>query len=68
MQVHYTKLKPPVCNIFDSASRCEKIDGANAALLFIGLYMLAAGSASVKAALPSHGADQFDEKDPEEAR
>ncbi|KAF5472353.1 hypothetical protein F2P56_009076, partial [Juglans regia] len=68
VQAHYPKLKPPVCNIFDPASRCEKIDGANAALLFIGLYMLAAGSASVKAALPSHGADQFDEKDPKEAR
>ncbi|KAG7959930.1 hypothetical protein I3843_10G093800 [Carya illinoinensis] len=66
LQAHHPK--PPVCKIFDPASRREKIDGANAALLFVGLYMLAAGSASVKAALPSHGADQFDEKDPKEAR
>lgn len=30
--------------------------------------MIAAGTAGIKAALPSHGADQFDEKDPQEAR
>ncbi|XP_042987367.1 protein NRT1/ PTR FAMILY 8.3-like [Carya illinoinensis] len=48
------------CNIFDPASRYEKIDGANVALLFAGLYMLVAGCASVKAGR--------DEKDPKEAR
>ncbi|XP_042944669.1 protein NRT1/ PTR FAMILY 6.3-like [Carya illinoinensis] len=48
------------CNIFDPASLCEKIDGANAALLFVGLYMVAVGRASVKAGR--------DEKDPKEAR
>lgn len=37
-------------------------------MLFIALYILAAGAAGVKATLPSHGADQFDEKDPKETR
>jgi len=54
IQAHYPRLKPPPCIIFDKASRCEKIGGGNAAVLYV--------------ALPSHGADQFDEKDPKEAR
>lgn len=37
-------------------------------MLFIALYTLAAGAAGVKATLPSHGADQFEEKDPKEAQ
>ncbi|XP_050370551.1 protein NRT1/ PTR FAMILY 4.6-like [Argentina anserina] len=68
VQAHYPKLQPPVCNVFDPTSTCEKVSGGNAALLFIALYILAAGSAGVKAALPSHGADQFEEKDPKEAK
>ena len=36
-------------------------------LLFLAIYLLAVGGAGVKAALPSHGADQFDEKYPKEA-
>ncbi|KAF5475274.1 hypothetical protein F2P56_007097 [Juglans regia] len=68
IQARYPGLKPPTCNIFDPTSRCEKVDGGNAAILFVALYFLAAGAAGVKAALPSHGADQFDEKDPKEAR
>ncbi len=68
IQAHYPRLKPPPCIIFDKASRCEKIGGGNAAVLYVALYLLAVGSAGIKAALPSHGADQFDEKDPKEAR
>ncbi|KAL5989823.1 hypothetical protein ACLOJK_010718 [Asimina triloba] len=68
LQAHFPKLKPPPCNIFDRTSVCEKVDGGNAALLYTGLYLIAAGTAGVKAALPSHGADQFDEKDPKESR
>ncbi|XP_030462087.2 protein NRT1/ PTR FAMILY 4.5-like [Syzygium oleosum] len=68
VQAHYPGLRPPKCNIFDSTSHCEKVGGGNAALFFIALYLLAAGSAGIKAALPAHGADQFDEKDPREAR
>lgn len=45
---------------------CEKVTGQDAAILFIGLYLLSAGSAGIKASLPAYGADQFD-KDPQEA-
>ncbi|PWA98249.1 proton-dependent oligopeptide transporter family [Artemisia annua] len=68
LQAHYPKLKPPVCNIFLPTSKCETVSGGNAVLLFFSLYLLAVGVAGVKAALPSHGADQFDEKDPKEAK
>ncbi|GJY64274.1 NRT1/ PTR family protein 4.5 [Tanacetum coccineum] len=68
LQAHYPKLKPPVCNIFLPTSTCETVSGGNAVLLFFALYLLALGGAGVKAALPSHGADQFDEKDPKEAK
>lgn len=68
LQAHYPKLKPPPCTKLDPNSHCTKVGGANAVLLFTALYLLALGSGGVKAALPSHGADQFDEKDPKEAR
>ncbi|KAM1032964.1 hypothetical protein ACFX13_037323 [Malus domestica] len=68
VQAHYPKLTPPVCNVFDPTAKCEKVEGGNAALLFIALYIMAAGASGLKATLPSHGADQFDESDPREAR
>lgn len=68
IQAHFSKLKPPPCNIFAPNSKCEKVDGSNAGLLFTSLYLIAIGTAGIKAALPSHGADQFEEKDPPEAR
>ena len=37
------------------------------AILYGGVYLIALGNSGVKAALPSLGADQFDEKDPKEA-
>ncbi|XP_051128569.1 protein NRT1/ PTR FAMILY 4.5-like [Andrographis paniculata] len=67
IQAHLPNLKPPPCNNYDPSSHCTPVHGANAALLFGGLYMLSIGSAGAKATLPSHGADQFDEKDPKEA-
>lgn len=68
VQAHYPDLKPPTCLIFDPTANCQKVHGSNAAILFVGLYLVAAGTAGIKAALPTHGADQFDEKDPKEAR
>ncbi|KAI3824528.1 hypothetical protein L1987_05988 [Smallanthus sonchifolius] len=67
LQAHYPKFKPHLCNIFLPTSNCEKVSRGNAALLFFAIYLLAIGTAGVKAALPSHGADQFDQKDPKEA-
>lgn len=65
-QAHYAKLKPPPCNILDPTAHCEKVGGGNIVLLFVSLFVLAAGSSGTKASVPSHGADQFDEKDPKE--
>ncbi|GFZ07147.1 major facilitator superfamily protein [Actinidia rufa] len=68
LQAHIPKLKPPLCNIFDPTAQCAQVKGGNAALLFTGIYMVALGTGGVKAALPAYGADQFDEKDPKEAK
>ncbi|CAN1329557.1 Protein NRT1/ PTR FAMILY 4.6 [Linum perenne] len=68
IQAHHPSMKPPVCNVFDPTVTCKKLKGGDAAYLYIALYLLAAGSAGLKASLPAHGADQFDEKDPVEAR
>lgn len=67
LQAHYKNLKPPSCNLFDPTSKCVEVSGANAVLLFVALYMVGIGSGGMKAALPSHGADQFDDKDAKEA-
>lgn len=66
LQAHSSKLKPPEC-IFPSPT-CQKVSGDNAVHLYVGLYLVAIGSAGIKAALPAHCADQFDEKDPKEKR
>lgn len=65
-QAHYPNLKPPIC--INPLGHCEKLKSGQEAFLFIGLYLLAFGSAGMKAALPSHGADQFDERDTKEAK
>ncbi|KAK7306453.1 hypothetical protein VNO77_44394 [Canavalia gladiata] len=65
-QARYRSLKPSICNVYDKTIHCETPNGGQEAVLYIGLYLLALGSAGVKAGLPSHGADQFDETDPKE--
>ncbi|OAY62893.1 Protein NRT1/ PTR FAMILY 4.6, partial [Ananas comosus] len=67
MQAHKPGLKPPPCNIFDPTAHCHRIEGGDAALLFSALYLVAIGSAGIKASLPVHCADQFDDTDPKEA-
>ncbi|XP_058213626.1 protein NRT1/ PTR FAMILY 4.5-like [Rhododendron vialii] len=68
IQARSSKLKPPPCNLFDPTAHCTKVGGKDAVILFGGLYLVAIGSSGIKASLPSHGADQFEEKDPKEAR
>ncbi|GFS35327.1 nitrate transporter 1:2 [Actinidia rufa] len=68
IQAHSSKLKPPPCNLFDPTAHCTRVGGSDGALLFAALYSIALGSGGIKASLPTHGADQFDEKDPKEAR
>ncbi|KAI3844068.1 hypothetical protein MKW92_043897 [Papaver armeniacum] len=69
IQAHLPKLRPPTCNILDPATSqlCVKVDGGNSALMYASIYLIAAGAAGLKASLPTHGADQFDENDPKEA-
>lgn len=67
-QSHYPKLKPPPCNIYDPKSRCEEVDGGKEVLLFLALYLIAAGAGGMKSALIPLGADQFDENDPKESK
>lgn len=67
-QAHYSSLRPPPCNVFDPTSRCEKLESSDTVFLYVALYLVAAGMAGIKASIPSHGADQFDEKDPREAK
>ncbi|KAL4204426.1 hypothetical protein AMTRI_Chr01g109790 [Amborella trichopoda] len=68
IQAHSPQLKPAPCNIFVPNSTCSDMNKGQAAMLFSSLYMIGLGSAGIKAGLPSHGADQFDEKDPEERK
>jgi len=67
LQAHYPKLKPAKCNIFLPTSNCEKVHGGNAVLLLFAIYLLAVGNGGIKAAVPSHGADQFEHKDLKES-
>lgn len=68
LQAHYPTLRPPACNVFDPTAHCEKIKRDDAAFLYIALYLVAIGTGGVKAGVPSHGADQFDEKHPRESK
>lgn len=49
------------------ANGCESASSHQEAILLTGLYLVALGTGGIKAALPSLGADQFDERDPKEA-
>uniref|UniRef100_J3L419 Uncharacterized protein n=1 Tax=Oryza brachyantha TaxID=4533 RepID=J3L419_ORYBR len=65
LQARSKKLTPPSCKFpFDPA--CRTVSGDGKAHLYVGLYLVAIGSAGIKAALPAHCADQFDEKHPTE--
>ncbi|KAH9322825.1 hypothetical protein KI387_017464, partial [Taxus chinensis] len=62
IQAHYPSLKPPACNTATSVvGICKQVEGGEAAMLYIGLYLVALGVGGVKGSLPVHGADQFDE-------
>ncbi|XP_052181028.1 protein NRT1/ PTR FAMILY 4.6-like isoform X2 [Diospyros lotus] len=61
LQAHITSLKPPVSTSTNRNTRLEQADGGKAAMLFIGLYLVALGVGGIKGSLPPHGAEQFDE-------
>ncbi|XP_027095419.2 protein NRT1/ PTR FAMILY 4.6-like isoform X1 [Coffea arabica] len=64
VQAHSPSLKPPKCDPATPSIPCQKVHGAKAAMLFIGLYLVALGVGGIKGSLPAHGAEQFDEDSP----
>ncbi|GFY89121.1 major facilitator superfamily protein [Actinidia rufa] len=62
IQAHDPRLLPNPCG----KSSC--VSGGKAAILYGSLCLLALGSGGVKGALPPLGADQFDKRDPREAK
>ena len=66
VQAHRPELRPPTC--LDVLHQCEGASKGQEAILYGGLYLVALGTGGIKAALPALGADQFDERDPKEAR
>ncbi|XP_073051533.1 protein NRT1/ PTR FAMILY 4.5-like [Primulina eburnea] len=69
VQAHFKQLRPFPCkDVAPSAtSHCESPTRSQEAILFTGVYLVALGTGGIKAALPSLGADQFDEQDSREA-
>ncbi|KAE8675472.1 hypothetical protein F3Y22_tig00111671pilonHSYRG00279 [Hibiscus syriacus] len=63
IQAYFKDLQPAYC--FGKPS-C--IHGGKAAMFYTSLGLLALGSGGVKGALPALGGDQFDHKDPKEAK
>lgn len=68
LQAHFPALTPPPCDSKQLRQNCEHPTVGQAAMLYTGLYIVAAGTGAVKASLPAHGADQFDDRDPTEKR
>lgn len=63
VQARTPSLKPPDC--IPSNMPCQEVGGGKAAMLFIGLYLVALGVGGIKGSLPTHGAEQFDESTPQ---
>lgn len=60
IQARTPSLMPPSCD----SPTCEEVSGSKAAMLFVGLYLVALGVGGIKGSLASHGAEQFDESTP----
>lgn len=61
IQARSSSLKPPECDLARATIPCQEVQGAKAAMLFLGLYLAALGVGGIKGCLPSHGAEQFDD-------
>ncbi|XP_050226087.1 protein NRT1/ PTR FAMILY 4.6-like [Mercurialis annua] len=62
VQAHAKSLHPPYCG------KPTCVEGNIAFMLYASLSLLALGSGGVRGALPSIGAEQFDQNDPKEAK
>ncbi|XP_023747842.1 protein NRT1/ PTR FAMILY 4.6 isoform X1 [Lactuca sativa] len=60
IQARSSWLQPPKCPSNPTTS-CQEVHGGQAAMLFLGLYLVALGVGGIKGSLPTHGAEQFDE-------
>ncbi|XP_059655921.1 protein NRT1/ PTR FAMILY 4.6 [Cornus florida] len=65
VQAHSPSLKPPECKATIPGIACQEVHGAKAAMLFIGLYLVALGVGGIKGSIPAHGAEQFDDNTPQ---
>lgn len=62
IQAHMPSLQPPPCPPTQTTNvRCHEVSDGKAAVLFVGLYLVALGVGGIKGSLPPHGAEQFDE-------
>ncbi|KAI3516393.1 hypothetical protein L1887_15308 [Cichorium endivia] len=61
IQARSSSLQPPKCNPSNTTVTCQEVHGGQAAMLFLGLYLVALGVGGIKGSLPAHGAEQFDE-------
>ncbi|KAL5661176.1 hypothetical protein ACJX0J_028301, partial [Zea mays] len=65
VQARTPSLMPPRCaSPGAGGAACEPVSGAKKAVLLAGLYLTALGVGGIKGSLPSHGAEQFDERAP----
>ncbi|KAM7483273.1 hypothetical protein LguiB_007856 [Lonicera macranthoides] len=62
VQAHISSMKAPTCSSTSRNTKCEELNSGKAAMLYTGLYLVALGVGGIKGSLPSHGAEQFDEK------
>ncbi|XP_074274533.1 protein NRT1/ PTR FAMILY 4.6-like [Silene latifolia] len=65
VQAYKPSLQPPPCSPADPTIPCREPNSSEAAMLFIGLYLVAAGVGGIKGSLPTHGAEQFEESTPQ---
>ncbi|KAK9277784.1 hypothetical protein L1049_007331 [Liquidambar formosana] len=65
VQAHSHSLKPPACDPTNPNIPCQEVSGDKAAMLFIGLYLVALGIGGIKGSLSTHGAEQFDQTTPQ---
>ncbi|RAL37655.1 hypothetical protein DM860_000349 [Cuscuta australis] len=62
VQARSDTLKPGPCTPGGPTGPCEEVNGPQAAMLFVGLYLVALGVGGIKGSLPPHGAEQFDDE------
>ncbi|XP_050210703.1 protein NRT1/ PTR FAMILY 4.3 [Mercurialis annua] len=65
VQAHLPQLKPPPCI---DQQYCEEAKGFKALIFFVALYLVALGSGCVKPNMIAHGADQFNQTDPNQSK